>query len=173
MFCLLADFWPVSNLSAAQKNPLVFSTVASLLILAISAVVYVIGTSIQPDKTVYMVRGPVAFVCGAFIVLNLFQNSLFAKVTAQPVRGLLLASLCVAWAVVMQLIYESPRTDDFRPAGIRLTHVSTGTVDCQCFARRNLPYHRYLYRSAWALAVTTSREYRRIKIVLQPQNPTD
>lgn len=106
MFCLLSDFWPISNVSAAQKSPIVFSTLASLFVLAISAIVYVIGTSIQPDKTVYMVRGPVAFVFGAFIVLNLFQNSLFSKITKQPIRGLVLAGLCAVWAVVMQLIYE-------------------------------------------------------------------
>lgn len=108
MFCILCDFWPVSLNKAAQESTVVFGLLATFWILLTASVIFYICTSIlKLDYVVYMVRGPVAFIFGAFIILNLMQNSLFAGLTSQPARGITLAVVCLLLAAVMQLLYQT------------------------------------------------------------------
>lgn len=105
MLCILSDFWPMSRLNSS--NTLLFSACSSLWILCLSAAVFYLATeTFNIDVVVYMVRGPVSFVFGAFILLNMLQNSAFAKVQQQPLRGILLAVLAIALAAIMQNLYH-------------------------------------------------------------------
>lgn len=105
MLCILSDFWPMSRLSSS--NALLFSLLSSGWILCLSAAVFFVATNIlNIDVVVYMVRGPVSFIFGAFILLNMLQNSSFVKIQQQPIRGLLQVLLAIALAAVMQNLYH-------------------------------------------------------------------
>lgn len=108
MFCILCDFWPVSSVTMAQNHGGVFGLIASLWVLMVASLIFYIAiTVLQLDYVVYMVRGPVSFIFGAFICLNMMQNSLWSSLTTQPVRGLVLALTCIALAGLMQIIYQA------------------------------------------------------------------
>lgn len=104
MLCLLLDFYPVSLLSLEGSKAAI---VNSLWILALAAIpfygfVYIAGF----DPVKYMVRGPVSFIFGAFIVLNLLENSLFGNHRA-IIKALLSVLLALVLAFTMQLIYQA------------------------------------------------------------------
>ena len=103
MLCLLMDFYPLSNyqwegFSAASANSVWILLLASLVFFLC---VYIV----KIDPVVYMVRGPVSFIFGAFILLNMLENSVFSE-RPQPLRGIVLALFAVVLAIVMQLIYQ-------------------------------------------------------------------
>lgn len=108
MFCILCDFWPVSSLPLAQNHSGVFGLMTSLWVLLLSSIIFYIAiTQLHLDYVVYMVRGPVSFIFGAFICLNMMQNTLFSSIKQQPLRGLVLALSCIALAALMQTIYQA------------------------------------------------------------------
>jgi hypothetical protein len=108
MFCILCGFWPISSIAAARENPAIWGIVASVWIVLVAGLVFYIATSVfNVDYVVYMVRGPVCFIFGAFIVLNLLQNSLVRNIEKQPLRGLVLAVICIVLAALMQTIYAA------------------------------------------------------------------
>jgi len=108
MFCILCDFWPISSIAAARENPAIWVVVATAWIGVVAGLVFYIATSVfNINYVVYMVRGPVCFIFGAFIVLNLLQNSLIGGIKKQPLRGLVLAAICIVLAALMQNIYTA------------------------------------------------------------------
>jgi hypothetical protein len=106
MFCIICDFWPISPIKAAQNKTWIFGLLATSWVLTLAAIVFTVATHVlKIDYVVYMARGPVSFIFGAFIVLNMLQNSVLPKISSQPLRGLLLAGLCIVIAAVMQTFY--------------------------------------------------------------------
>jgi len=97
MFLMLHfDLWPLTKSGAIMKQP-VLGIVWTLICLALGGAAFYIGVvSMNMDPQQFMVKVPIPFVFGTIIVLNMLQNSLFAKFT-QPLKGVLNA---VAAAVI-------------------------------------------------------------------------
>lgn len=100
------DLWPFTKNPRLMKQP-VLGIVFMLTILAIGGLAFYIGTVvIGMDPVMFLVRVPVGYLFGSIVVLNMFQNSLFAKMT-QPRKGILnaIATVCfgtaLAWAYRM------------------------------------------------------------------------
>jgi len=105
MFLVLCfDLWPLTLLPAVMKQPvlgIVWSVVA--VVGAVIATQIGIG-SMGTDPMVFLTRVTVPFIFGSIVVLNMFQNSLFAKL-AQPVKGLLNAAAAAAIGYALYLVY--------------------------------------------------------------------
>lgn len=101
MFLVLCfDLWPLTKSGAVMKQP-VLGIVWSVIALAGAAVVMWITMGImRMDPMVVLTRVTAPFIFGSIIVLNMLQNSLFARMT-QPAKGLLNA---VAAAVIGALL---------------------------------------------------------------------
>jgi hypothetical protein len=100
------DLWPLTKSPRVMKQPLL-GCVWMLTIIAVGGTVFYIGTvAIGMDPVLFLVRVPVAFLFGSIVVLNMFQNSLFAKLT-QPRKGILnaIATVCIGSALAW--IYQS------------------------------------------------------------------
>jgi hypothetical protein len=80
------DLWPMSKSAAVMKQP-VLGFVWTSIVLMLGAVLYHIGTqTLQMDVVDFLVRVPIPFIFGTIVVLNMLQNSLFAKIS-QPAKG--------------------------------------------------------------------------------------
>jgi hypothetical protein len=86
-FFLHFDLWPMSLSPSIMKQPnLGFTWLA--LALAISGVAFYIGViHLHIDPMLFQIRGPIPFIFGTIIVLNMLHNSTFANLT-QPVKGI-------------------------------------------------------------------------------------
>ncbi len=92
MFLVLNfDMWPLAKRAALLRQPLL-GLVWTAIVLGIGAVALFIGEKLlRMDAPVFMVRVPIPFVFGTIIVLNMMQNSLFARFS-QPLKGVLNAA---------------------------------------------------------------------------------
>ena len=82
------DLWPLTTSPAVLQQP-VLGLVWTVAALALGGIAFYIGVeAMGMDPVAYMVRGPVPFIFGSIVVLNMLQNSLFARV-AQPAKGVL------------------------------------------------------------------------------------
>ena len=88
MFLMLHfDLWPFTAAPALMKQP-ILGLVWLLVALAIGAVVMTVATGpLALDPMYVLTRITAPFIFGTIIVLNMLQNSLFAKM-AQPVKGI-------------------------------------------------------------------------------------
>ena len=105
MGLVLLDFWPFSALAAKApvlgKQPLFGLTVAAV-VLPLAGLVWTAGVRLAGmDAVDYLVRVPVSFVFGTFILLTLFQTAPFQRL-AQPAKG---AGLIAGSAVLALLTY--------------------------------------------------------------------
>jgi len=81
------DLWPLYKFSGLMKQP-VLGIVWTLLALAIGGSAFWIGVGLlKVDVMTFLVTAPVPYIFGTIVVLNMFQNSLFQKLT-QPLKGL-------------------------------------------------------------------------------------
>ncbi len=89
LFLLLHfDLWPLSLSPTVMKQP-VLGIVWTALALALGAAAYFIAVNTMGmDPMGFLVAVPVPFIFGTIVVLNMLQNSLFAKFT-QPLKGVL------------------------------------------------------------------------------------
>jgi hypothetical protein len=86
MAFIMLDFWPVSLMPGAQnKAGQILWSVVWIVALAIGLRYIFVGI-LQMDQVVYMAAVPIPFIFGAFIMLNLFEASLFAEIPA-PAKG--------------------------------------------------------------------------------------
>ncbi|HYW84364.1 MAG TPA: hypothetical protein VFB30_13970 [Spirochaetia bacterium] len=92
MFLMLSfELWPLAKRPALMRQPLL-GAIWTALVLAIGAAALFIGEGLfRMDPAVFMVRVPIPFIFGTIIVMNMMQNSLFARFT-QPLKGLLNAA---------------------------------------------------------------------------------
>jgi hypothetical protein len=88
MFLMLHfDLWPFTRFPALMKQP-VLGIVWLLVALAVGAIVMQVTTgSMDKDPMWVLTRVTAPFIFGTIIVLNMMQNSLFAKM-AQPLKGI-------------------------------------------------------------------------------------
>ena len=90
------DLWPFTSLPAVMKQP-VLGIVWTLLALVLGSVAYYIGVNTMGmDPMMFLISGPIPFIFGTIVVLNMLHNSLCAKFT-QPLKGVL---NCVAALVI-------------------------------------------------------------------------
>jgi hypothetical protein len=109
------DLWPFTTSPSLMQQP-TLGIVWSLASLVVGGVAFYIGVGLLGmDVVSFMVKVPIAFIFGTIIVLNMLQNSLFAKLT-QPLKGLLNAVASAAVGSVLAIIYGA------------LAPVVTGTV---------------------------------------------
>jgi hypothetical protein len=99
-FFLHFDLWPMSLSPGIMKQPNL-GIVWFLLANAISAVAFYIGViHLHIDPMLFQIRGPIPFIFGTIIVLNMLHNSTFASLQ-HPVKGIAnaLAALVVGEAL--------------------------------------------------------------------------
>ncbi|MCK2088417.1 hypothetical protein MXC99_09555 [Thauera aromatica] len=105
MGLVLLEFWPiaaiVSRKPAFSAQPY-FGLIATAIVLSVAGVVWAAGVGLSGMDTVdYLVRIPVSFIFGTFILLTLFQTAPFQKL-AQPAKG---CALIVGSALLALLTY--------------------------------------------------------------------
>jgi hypothetical protein len=87
MALMLLDFWPITLIT---KNPVAVSAIGSVVVLALAALILrVVVGGLGMDPVSFMVRFPVSFIFGFFLITAMAENRLFAGM-AQPLKGLLL-----------------------------------------------------------------------------------
>ena len=94
------DLWPFTTNPRLMKQP-VLGMVWMLTILAIGGLALYIGTVVVGmEPMMFLVNVPVPYLFGSIVVLNMFQNSLFAKLP-QPAKGVLnaIATICFGQAL--------------------------------------------------------------------------
>ncbi len=125
LFLLLHfDLWPFTASPAVMKQP-VLGILWTVLALALGAAFYYVGVIMMGmDPMMFLVAGPIPFIFGTIVVLNMLHNSLFAKFN-QPVKGVLntitaliigvlLAKMYGAFApMVTGVLKPGPPTNDF------------------------------------------------------------
>jgi len=104
-FVIDFDLWPFTKFPKLMKQP-ALGTVWMLTILAVGGIAFYIGTVVMAmDPVIYFVRVPVAYLFGSIVVLNMFQNSLFAKLP-QPTKGVLNAIATITFGSALAWVYR-------------------------------------------------------------------
>lgn len=105
MFIVLAfDLWPLTTVPAIMKQP-VLGLVFTAVILAGAAIAMQIGVvSMGNDPMIFFTRATVPFIFGSIVVLNMLQNSLFAKM-AQPLKGVMNVITIAVVGVALSNLY--------------------------------------------------------------------
>lgn len=98
------DLWPLTTMPAVMKQP-VLGVVWFLVATVLGAVAFQIGVvGMGTDPMVFLTRVTVPFIFGTIIVLNMLQNSLFAKLT-QPVKGVANVVASAGIGLVLFFVY--------------------------------------------------------------------
>jgi tryptophan-rich sensory protein len=98
------DLWPFTLAPAVMKQP-VLGIVWTLLALVLGAVAYYIGVNAMGmDPMIFLISGPIPFIFGTIVVLNMLHNSLFARFT-QPVKGVLNCVVALVIGVLLAKMY--------------------------------------------------------------------
>ena len=107
MFLMLNfDLWPLTKSPRLMKQP-VLGLVWTAIILVVGGIAFYIGVSVMGmDPVAFMVKVPIPFVFGTIIVLNMFQASLFAKLT-QPLKGVLNTIASAVIGIALALLYSA------------------------------------------------------------------
>ena len=105
-FMLHFDLWPLTKFPGVMKQP-VLGLVWTVICLVLGWVVFYIGViAMQMDVVHFMVTVPIPFIFGTIVVLNMFQNSMFAKFD-QPLRGVLNALAAAIIGTALALFFSS------------------------------------------------------------------
>lgn len=105
MFLMLHfDLWPLTKSPAIMKQPML-GLVWTAICLALGGALFYIGIyALKMDPLQFMVWAPISFIFGTIIVLNMLQNSLFAKFP-QPLKGVLNALAATVIGAALALLY--------------------------------------------------------------------
>jgi tryptophan-rich sensory protein len=94
------DLWPFTSSPSLMKQP-VLGIVWTVLALALGALSYYIGVNTMGmDPMGFLIAGPIPFIFGTIVMLNMLHNSIFARFK-QPVKGVL---NCIAALVIGVLL---------------------------------------------------------------------
>ena len=98
------DLWPLTTQPAIMKQP-VLGLVWLAISIVLAAIAFQIGVvGMGTDPMIFLTRVTVPFIFGTIIVLNMLQNSLFAKM-AQPVKGVANLIAAIVIGQVLARIY--------------------------------------------------------------------
>jgi len=101
---LLFDLWPFTSSPGVMKQP-VLGIVWTLTTLVIVSIAMYVGVSAMGmDPMVFLTRVTVPFIFGSIMVLNMFQNSLFASMT-QPAKGMANTVTAIVLGVGLAMLY--------------------------------------------------------------------
>lgn len=101
---VLFDFWPAQLLTSPQ-NPFLWGIVNSIFIMSGASLFFAVAIIwLQLDPVYYLVNGPISYIFGMFIPLNLFSGQLWLK-QAQPIRGTMLIVVSIISGVVLNRLY--------------------------------------------------------------------
>ena len=105
LFLLLHfDLWPLTSSPALMKQP-VLGIVWTVIALALGAAAYYIGvTAMGMDPMMFLIAGPIPFIFGTIVLLNMLHNSLFAKFT-QPLKGVLNTVAALVIGILLAKMY--------------------------------------------------------------------
>lgn len=105
MFLVLHfDLWPLTKSPRVMQQP-VLGIVWTIAALVLAGIAFWAGvTMMGMDVVAFLVRVPVPFIFGTIVVLNMFQGSLFGKLT-QPLKGLLNAIAAAVIGTVLAWVY--------------------------------------------------------------------
>ena len=106
LFVLLHfDLWPFTLSTSVMKQP-VLGIIWTLLALVLGALAYYIGVNLMGiDPMIFLTSGPIPFIFGTIVVLNMLHNSLFAKFTQQPLKGILNCMAALVIGVFLAKMY--------------------------------------------------------------------
>jgi hypothetical protein len=105
-FVIDFDLWPFTKSPRLMKQP-VLGAVWMLTILAIGGLAFFIGIGVMGmDPVTFLVRVPVPYLFGSIVVLNMFQNSLFAKLP-QPTKGIVNAIATIVFGTALAWAYRA------------------------------------------------------------------
>jgi hypothetical protein len=107
MFLVLCfDLWPLTLVPSIMKQP-VLGIVWTAIALAGAALAISVGIrSSGADPMAFLTEVTVPFIFGSIIVLNMLQNSLFARMT-QPLKGVMNTIAAAAIGLVLAHLYLS------------------------------------------------------------------
>jgi hypothetical protein len=125
LFLLLHfDLWPLTSSPSIMKQP-TLGIVWVILSLVLGAGLYHMGVNVMGLTPMgWLIRGPVPFIFGTIIVLNMLHNSTFAGLS-QPVKGIANAIAAMVVGTALAYFYrqmaplttgvlnEGPPTSDF------------------------------------------------------------
>ena len=105
LFLLLHfDLWPLTSSPAVMKQP-VLGIVWTVIALALGAAAYYIGVTVMGmDPMMFLIAGPIPFIFGTIVLLNMLHNSLFAKFT-QPLKGVLNTVAALVIGILLAKMY--------------------------------------------------------------------
>ena len=99
------DAWPITKFPSLMKQP-VMGIAWGVLALVIGGAAFGIGVGVMKmDVMAFLVTVPVPYIFGTIVVLNMLQNSLFAKL-AQPVKGIANAIAVVVIGSALAQVYR-------------------------------------------------------------------
>lgn len=105
MFLVLNfDLWPFTLSASLMRQP-VLGLVWTLFCLLLGGIVFYVGIfALRIDPLGFMVRGPIPFIFGTIIGMNMLHGTLFRKF-AQPVKGVLNSLTAAIIGTVLALLY--------------------------------------------------------------------
>lgn len=119
MFLVLCfDLWPLTNFRGIMKQP-TLGVVWTVVALAGAALAMLVGVDVMDaDPMAFFTSVTVPFIFGSIIVLNMLQNSLFAKMT-QPLKGVMNTVAAAVIGVVLARLYVAlaPMVTGVLPSG--------------------------------------------------------
>jgi hypothetical protein len=119
MFLVLCfDLWPLTLVPTIMKQP-VLGLVWTGIALAGAALAISIGVhSSGADPMAFLTEVTAPFIFGSIVVLNMVQNSLFARVT-QPLKGVMntIAAAAIGLALANLYLSASPMITGVLPSG--------------------------------------------------------
>jgi hypothetical protein len=105
MFLLLCfDLWPFTLVPSAMQQPALGIVWTIICAAGAWVVMQVTVSAMGMDPMVVLTRITAPFIFGSILVLNMFQNTLFAKF-AQPVKGVLNAVTAAALGLALFVVY--------------------------------------------------------------------
>ena len=107
MFLVLCfDLWPLTASAAVMKQPVLGLVWTGVALVGAGAAMWVGVESQGVDAMAFLVGVTVPFIFGSIIVLNMLQNSLFARMT-QPLKGVMNTIAAAAIGLVLAQLYVS------------------------------------------------------------------
>jgi hypothetical protein len=105
MFLVLCfDLWPFTSSPGLMKQP-VLGLVWTITTLCIVSIAMYVGVTVMgTDPMIFLTRVTVPFIFGSILVLNMFQNSLFASM-AQPLKGIVNTAVAISLGVGLANVY--------------------------------------------------------------------
>lgn len=105
MFLVLCfDLWPFTASPGLMKQP-VLGVVWTLVTLALTSLAMYVGVTVMgTDPMTFLTRVTVPFIFGSILVLNMFENSLFATM-AQPLKGIVNTAVAISFGVGLASVF--------------------------------------------------------------------